>query len=52
MKKEFIHILPAAQEGAYWIGIKFVFASNWEISKHRFTEQEQIKFETDILKIR
>lgn len=40
-----VFIKEAAQDGAYWIGSKFVFACNWEISKHRFTKEEQLKFE-------
>ena len=30
----------------YWINTQFVLYSNWEISKHRFSTQEQKAFES------
>lgn len=49
MSKKIITILPAAQEGAYWINSKFVFKENWAISKRRFTLKEQQAFETYLI---
>lgn len=44
-----IIIQPAEQENAYWIGSKFVFLANWELSKYRFTPAEQQAFERQVL---
>lgn len=44
--KRIITIQTASQPDGYWINSRFVFAANWEISKLRFTDQEQEEFET------
>jgi len=48
-----IIITPARYPNGFYINTKFVLKDNWnlEITKNRFTPEEQLAFETRILKI-
>ncbi len=38
-------IVESKRPGGFYINSKFVLADNWEISKERFTKDEQLEFQ-------